>query len=63
MWKLFGLHREGDELKLAVRWVCNGSYSVVRLSLVEEGMRWRDYPSEKEVRRELGRFPRVGGQQ
>lgn len=61
MWRLFGLRREGEALKLAVQWVCNGSYSVVSLSLVEEGMRWRDYPSESAVRRELGRVPRVGG--
>ena len=61
MWRLFGLRRDGDVLKLAVRWVCNGSYSVVSLSLVEEGMRWKDFPSENEVRRELGRVPRVGG--
>lgn len=53
MWKLFGLRREGDALKLAVRWVCNGSYSVVSLSLVEEGMRWRDFPSESAARKEL----------
>lgn len=55
MWKLFGLRREGDVLKLAVRWVCNGSYSVVSLSLVEEGMRWRDVPSERAVRKEITR--------
>ena len=61
MWRLFGLRREGDALKLAVRWVCNGSYSVVSLSLVEEAIRWKDFPSERAVRRELGRVPRVGG--
>ena len=55
MWRLFGLRREGDALRLAVRWICNGQYSVVSLSLVEQGFRWRDYPSEKEVRKELGR--------
>lgn len=55
MWRLFDLRREGDVLRLGVRWVCTGQYSVVSLSLVEEGMRWRDYPSEKEVRKELGR--------
>lgn len=55
MWRLFGLRREGDALLLGVRWVCNGSYSVVSLSLVEEGMRWKDFPSERAVRKEITR--------
>ena len=55
MWRLFGLQREGDMLKLAVRWVCNGKHSVVSLSLGEHGFRWRDFPSEKEVRKEITR--------
>lgn len=55
MWRLFGLRREGDALLLGVRWVCNGQYSVVSLSLVEEAMRWKDFPSEKEVRKEITR--------
>lgn len=55
MWRLFALRRSGDVLRLAVRWVCNGQYSVVSLSLVEQGFRWRDFPSEKEVRKEITR--------
>ena len=59
MWRLFGLRRDGDVLKLAVRWICNGQHSVVSLSLVDEGMRWKDFPSEGAVRRELVRLSHI----
>ena len=55
MWRLFGLRREGDALLLGVRWICTGQYSIVSLSLVEEGMRWKDFPSERKVRKEITR--------
>ena len=35
-------------------WVCNGQYSVVSLSLVEQGFRWR-ISRRKEVRKEITR--------
>lgn len=65
MWILFGVRRDPDALRVAVRWIGPGTYAVVTISLTEQALRWRDCGSEVEARAALAgktaHAPRVGG--
>lgn len=67
MWVLLGVRRDQDwdHIRVAVRWIGPGTHSVVRISLTEQALTWRDFPSEGAAREALGekrgKDPRVGG--
>lgn len=62
MWKLLTLHRQGDVLLCVVRWVHPDSrakpFSLAEVSLTQQAVCWRDYPSAQAARAAL---PQNGG--
>ncbi len=56
-WRLLAVHRNAAALLVAVQWLdwqpAKDRYSVVTLSLTEQALSWRTYPSAKAAKKAL----------